>query len=328
MESISDYLVQLADKLDREDKKEAADAVDKIIRTASLEKIAQYVGVIGYVLKQNRAMANCIRKKRVSSKGPMQEVVLSCLKEYQDGQDYNDTDWTSKYAKVIETRPDLFSDAHICLLAQIGETNNIPEHLKNVKEAQAIVQDKYIQSIIDNFEQLGEIFRKEARGDSRLPFKVAAPPSPRSWWQRFLRPTDSWFRSTTRGRNDDARAEMDRILEKLMEITYVGQQLRLQISRLKHEMTSTRSAIDPTVQQTIMDLDPDNWKDVTQLLATIENNLVHLPFDSATYVRDIHEKMNNIYDHLNEIQGLMKNLRQRDAVMGWENDPLPSPTDE
>lgn len=69
--NLSEYLANLADRLDRDGKIKSANAVDNLLQNGSLEKVAQYVGAIGYVLKQERAMANCIRQKRVSSSGPM-----------------------------------------------------------------------------------------------------------------------------------------------------------------------------------------------------------------------------------------------------------------
>ena len=82
MDKIRMYLVEISDRLEREVKTTCVDAIDELVKTSSLKKVAQYVGVIGYVLKQERAMSNCIRKKRAaSSSEPMQEIVLGCLKE-------------------------------------------------------------------------------------------------------------------------------------------------------------------------------------------------------------------------------------------------------
>jgi len=48
---IKDHLIELADQLDKTGQTSCADAVDNLIKTAFLEKVAQYVRVIGYVLK-------------------------------------------------------------------------------------------------------------------------------------------------------------------------------------------------------------------------------------------------------------------------------------
>jgi hypothetical protein len=329
----NEYLVQLADKLDASGHTDVANIVDDVIRHESLNKVAQYVGAIGYVLKQNRAMQNCIRKKRVSSKGPMQEVILGCLREYQDSQDYNDTEWTSKYAEVVKAKPDLFDAAHIELLAQIAEANDMEHHVARVRQLcdsleKNAIEDGTIEPVLDNLDILGEIIAKEVGAESRLPFKEAAPASPRSWWQRLFRPTDSWWRDTTRGRNDDARLEMDQVLENLMEITSVAQTIRLQVSQLKHQILSTSSPVTDEMKQLVNDLNPDNWRNSLQVLMRLENNMGQLPFDAANYIRNIHQQMDGVYQRLQSIQGLMKNLRQRDAILGWQGDQLASPTEE
>ena len=108
---ITDHLVKLSDSLDKAGKSQCSNIVDGLIKDRSITKIAQYVGVIGYVLKQNRAIANCVRKKRVANSGSMQEVVLDCLKEYQDGQEYGNNEWTAKYAQVIEDSPKDFGSS-------------------------------------------------------------------------------------------------------------------------------------------------------------------------------------------------------------------------
>ena len=145
MLDLTTYLITLADKFDKEGNTTCADAVDRLLlKTASLEKVAQYVGAIGYVLKQNRAMMNCIRKKRVASKGSMQDVVMSCLKEYQDGQDYHDTQWTSKYAEIISQKPNLFKTCHLSFLHDLGTAWDIETHINNVRTAAQIFKDNEV----------------------------------------------------------------------------------------------------------------------------------------------------------------------------------------
>lgn len=148
MSDLIQHLVTLANDLDNNNKFASADVVDNLLTSGSLVKVAQYVGVIGYVLKQNRAMGNCIRKKRASSDGPMQEVIMDCIKEYQDGQDYDDNEWTSKYAQVIQQVPskNTFSD----FLNILGKENEISKHAKTVVEAHTKLASENIQDNIIN----------------------------------------------------------------------------------------------------------------------------------------------------------------------------------
>ena len=166
---IDKFLIQLADKLDTLGHTKVADAVDDVMANRSLHKMAQYVGAIGYVLRQNRAMGNCIRKKRVASKKAMQEVVMECLSEYQKGNSYNDTEWAEKYASIIRKKPSLFKDAHITLLAQISEANELPDHVAKVREVCSMLDEvgvdhDEIKNIVDNFNEVGKIIQKEVGG--------------------------------------------------------------------------------------------------------------------------------------------------------------------
>lgn len=335
---LNDYLVELADKLDAQGKKEAANAVDDVIQAGSLSKLAQYVGVIGYALKQNRAMSNCIRKKRVSSKAPMQSVVLDCLKEYQDGQSYDDNEWASKYAQVVQQRPNLF-DATVSFLTQISLANDMDAHLKRVIALDEALEkcasrDEQISSTLDNYLILRDMLARDALANKEVgnhnqpPFKVAAPASPRGWWQRLLRPTDSWWRDTSRGRNDDARFEMDQILDNLIQLTDITGQARLQISYLRQQILGSITPVDPKLKQLVTDLSPDNWRDASRIISEIERYVGQLPFETANYLRNIHQQMQTVYQRLQNIQRLMTNLRQRDAVLGWGDDTLAAPTED
>ena len=163
---INAYLVDLADKLDRQGHKVCADAVDSMIGNQSLVKVAQYVGAIGYVLKQNRALCNCIRRKRVTANSSMQEVIMDCLKEYQDGQDYRDNEWTSKYASVIRSSPDRFKNAHLEYIAQLGSQNNISQHIVEVEKVAQIlennkVNDNFLTTVLNHIKQFGNIIQKD-----------------------------------------------------------------------------------------------------------------------------------------------------------------------
>jgi hypothetical protein len=172
MLDIQDQLIELSDNLDAKKLYHCANAVDGLLQAHSLQKVAQYVGVIGYVLKQNRAMSNCIRKKRASSSGSMQEVVLSCLKEYQDGQQYDNNEWTGKYAQVIQHTPDNFDDLHLTMLSGIAKESNIEDHLSQLEKTAKIlnkhnIKNTVVHTVLSHVDILGGILAKEVRDETR-----------------------------------------------------------------------------------------------------------------------------------------------------------------
>ncbi len=188
---LNDHLLELSDRLDKTGKLECADSVDGLISSGSLQKVAQYVGAIGYVLKQNRALGNCYRKKRAETSGPMQEIVLQCIKEYQDGQQYDNTEWSAKYAQVLEQNPENFDTLHLELIKILGEEAEMKEHLAKVEQTASLLkengeEDDIINSVLSHVESLGGILKKE--GSSYYPFKLAAAPTERNWWSRLWAP--------------------------------------------------------------------------------------------------------------------------------------------
>lgn len=161
-----DYFVALADTLDSEGFNKCAGLLDDAMSNNSIVKVAQYVGAIGYVLKQERAMSNCIRKKRVASSGSMQEVVLDCLKEYQDSQSYTDTEWTSKYAQVVKSLPDKFSSCHKDFIKEFATFNDIDKHIELVRTAQIFLSqhgksDDILNQIIEGFDALNNLIEEK-----------------------------------------------------------------------------------------------------------------------------------------------------------------------
>lgn len=324
MDKISEQLIQLSDKLDKAGKIKCANAIDGLLEHQSLTKVAQYVGVIGYVLKQNRAMGNCIRKKRVADTGSMQEVVLGCLKEYQDGQQYSNTEWVSKYAQIVQQFPDEFASSHIDFLESMAEENNIVQHVARVKQAQTILANEGEQNVVINqiafdLESLDRIL-KEGDADPS-PFKVAAPQSPRSRWSRFWSP--SWSRG---GKDKDTQFEMDAVLDSLMDIQGDVQQIRGGISQMRYY---SRSIQDPTIQQSLQSLSDTNWEQTTkgiyalqQALGSFQQNNIEdkVALDQAQELvqisSQIEENVEQVFEEIKNVQKNMYNLRRRDPVKG------------
>ena len=330
MDKISEQLIQLSDKLDKAGKTKCANAIDGLIEHQSLAKVAQYVGVIGYVLKQNRAMGNCIRKKRASSTGSMQEVVLGCLKEYQDGQQYDNNEWTSKYAQVVQQFPDQFTTSHIDFLETLAEENGIIQHIARVKQAQTMLtqnneQNDCINQIAFDLESLERVL-KEGDGDHR-PFKLAAPQSPRSRWSRFWSP--SWSRG---GKDKDTQFEMDAVLESLMNIQGDIQQIRGGISQMRYHSGVVQ---DPNIQQRLQALSDTNWeqtingiRDIQQSLGTLQqsNPADETALSLVQASSQIEENIEQVFEEIRNVQQNMYNLRLRDPVKGRGN--LKSATEE
>ena len=320
MDKIPEQLIQLSDKLDKAGKTKCANVIDELIKHQSLTKVAQYVGVIGYVLKQNRAMGNCIRKKRASSTVPMQEIVLGCLREYQEGQQYDNTEWALKYAQVVQQFPDQFASCHVDFLETLAEENNMNQHMDRVKMAQNTlkqedVQDSLINQIAFDLESLERVL-KEGDADHR-PFKVAAPPSQRNRWNRFWSP--SW---TRRGKDKDTQFEMDAVLESLTNIQRDVQQIRSGISQMRYQ---SRVIQNPTVQQHLQSLSDTNWEQTTNGLYGLQQTLGAAqqtdPTDRSILnlvqtSSQIDENIEQIFTEIRNVQENMYNLRLRDPVKG------------
>lgn len=347
MTHIENYLIELADKLDSLGKLSSANAVDNLIKTASLEKVAQYVGVIGYVLKQERAMQNCIRRKRASSSGAMQEIILSCLKEYQDGQDYTDDQWTSKYAQVIRKNPSLFKEAHLDFLATIGHDWDMETHVNNVRTAAGVLRDEQVDEekinmILSHINTLGEILSKEAAGIAR-PFKSAAP-SKRSWWSRFWNPgqKDTWSPlgwgdtgKRRRGYGDDLDLDtgIQYLVQQVSTIGNMARSTNRTIDRLKRQ---NKNLVEETayyspenvatarrIRQTIEDLDPADWDKTSKQILELARETQ----GAKTYNADLFNKVVEFAKHLNKLRAniddsidniyaAMHDIRGHQAMLG------------
>jgi len=330
MDRISESLIQLSDQLDQAGNVKCANIIDDLLKERSLHKVAQYVGVIGYVLKQNRAMGNCVRKKRVASQASMQEVVLECLSEYQDGQEYGTNDWTSKYAEVIQQAPTKFASTHVDFLNAVAEENKLSDHISRVKEAHSFllkskIEDHLINEVVANLDELEKSLKEG--DDAHRPFKVAAPPSERSRWSRFWSP--SW---TRRGKDKDAQYEMDTVLESIMNISSSAQQIRSNIARLKHE---ARRFQNPQLVENINGLSPTDWNTINARMDNIRHIVASMhgqnPDDPEIarpleVLSDLSGNVRTIHDQISRVQRNMYNLRLRDAVKGRGN--LPAATDE
>lgn len=102
MDQIIKALAMIANDLDDKGLLAFADAVDKIADTALDIKVAQYVGIQGYWIRNSRCWGNCLRQKKTSSpEKPSQEIWASCHKEYLESLGSPDSTW-DKYAGSSE----------------------------------------------------------------------------------------------------------------------------------------------------------------------------------------------------------------------------------
>lgn len=340
MEDLNSHLISLADKLDKDGKLVCSNVLDDLIQNNSLNKVAQYVGVIGYVLKQNRAMGNCVRKKRASSDRAMQEIVMECLKEYQDGQSYQDTEWHSKYAQSIINRPDDIHKSHIELITNFSQQQNIEEHINRVQKTASILEqndvyDETINKVLSHINILADILRKDSVNPRS--FKLAAPPSPRGRWSRLWTPNQfswsnpmSWRGRWQRGEDKDTKTEMDEVLRHMQGVSLLTQKIRDTIANLQNQVAS-QDFTNPETKQLIglispqiQLLDPANWR--KNVVAT--QNMIHLLSTSKikeskikeSKIKDLIYGLNHnnklVDDHIKNIQLNMSTLRQRNVIKG------------
>lgn len=332
MLNLTDYLLELSDKLDKSGKLTCADAVDSLIKTASLQKIAQYVGAIGYVLKQNRAMMNCIRKKRVASDDPMQKVILDCLHEYQDGQDYNDTEWTSKYAQVIKRLPYAFKTAHIDLVKSIFESNDLSTHIQELQKVSSVleehnVKDQVINKVLEHVEALHQVLKEE---DQSLPFKVASQESSRPWWRRIFSPSKKhWWapRSwTLRGDLQDTLTEIKNVRGYITDILSVVRLMKDHIVDTRDNIASlvgTNEDIElKFILETFNKINPNNATATFMALPILRKQIADISMNHPIS-RHLHQLTNflqnskiRLNSYFGDIGRELDNLSNRSIVSG------------
>ena len=325
MTDLNNHLIELSDQFDKIGKQACADEIDGLIESGSLTKVAQYVGVIGYVLKQNRAMCNCIRKKRVANSGSMQDVILQCLKEYQDGQDYQDNKWTSKYAQNVTQHPEKFNKAHLSLIKEMGQSD-LPEHINEVRKVASVLKDnemddEVINNILSHVQTLGEMLQKEAA--NTRPFKVAADPANKSKWSRFWdaswNPLSTW-RQENRARSDDQEMdrELDELTDKIMNISTLTDTMKDEILHLKAQ---ARYIPDKEASKVISELNIDDWMqtqhDIDQLqraLGGSSTSPTRPVNDAIALSKELGKTRDTIKSDMGSIRSLLQSLARRDAV--------------
>jgi len=102
MKNINDKLIKIASDLESKGLKNSSSIVRSAEKVLSNFKMAQYVGVQGYWLKNRRCWDNCYRQKRTSQPGTSaQEVWMECWDEYKGSINNPESTW-AKYADKSE----------------------------------------------------------------------------------------------------------------------------------------------------------------------------------------------------------------------------------
>jgi len=97
-EKIIEKLNKIANSLDEKKLYKEANKIDKISNNVFDIKLAQYVGVQGYAIRNSRCMDNCKRIKKSKNKNlTSQQVWEECWKEYKDSINNDNSKW-DKYA--------------------------------------------------------------------------------------------------------------------------------------------------------------------------------------------------------------------------------------
>ena len=109
MSKVITALANLATKLDNAKLTKAADVLDSV--NANVLKIvtAQYEGIQGYWVRNQRCWSNCYRQKREATNKPAQEVWFECQKEYEASLGKDSSPW-DKYANEL---PNLIKTASV-----------------------------------------------------------------------------------------------------------------------------------------------------------------------------------------------------------------------
>lgn len=100
MANLIEKLAGLATQLDNAKLTKAADIVDSINNNVLRIVTAQYEGVQGYWVRNQRCWSNCYRQKRQSSDKPAQVIWSECQSEYEESLGKDNSAW-DKYAEGL-----------------------------------------------------------------------------------------------------------------------------------------------------------------------------------------------------------------------------------
>jgi len=194
MDQIIQELVEVANILDNKGHSSFADIVDKVANTALDVKVAQYVGVQGYWIRNTRCWGNCIRQKRANSPTkPTQEVWSDCHKEYLNSLGSPNSVWdryagsSDKMIKSSEAKQYFHKSLQSKVNNKIASGSDVREAVLASLEEQ---KNEHFDKLIAASNDLLKIADKLSSDDLDLSLRTASAASGLSKAARWWHPAD------------------------------------------------------------------------------------------------------------------------------------------
>lgn len=158
-------LKEASDSLDKRGLHKIADHVDDVLGSYSKIKVAQFVGIQGYAVRNSRCWGNCYRQKRAKKQElSAQEVWEECWEEYKESINNPESGW-EKYASKDDNFKKFASD-HKKTISKI--VDNFKKHYErsleegyNHGESFVIASNEIVNDVtdrlLDNAEKLSMI---------------------------------------------------------------------------------------------------------------------------------------------------------------------------
>ena len=178
MEKIVKNLTKIASSLDSQNRIKLASKIDKFTNDLVNIKTAQYVGVQGYWIRNERCWSNCYRQKRAESPKKASQVVWQeCQNEYVESINNPTSGW-EKYAqgtkqiklseankKIIQAEKEFFNKT-VAEKVEHGVSPNVAVYytIEERKAEYAKEQIKLANSMLEFAEEINQKgFKKEAK---------------------------------------------------------------------------------------------------------------------------------------------------------------------
>ena len=235
MKTINDKLTKISSTLEDKGLKKTSLVVKDAIKAVHNYKMAQYVGIQGYWLKNRRCWDNCYRHKRTSQPGtPAQEVWMECWDEYKESINNEKSTW-GKYAGVDDSLKigskkerkwgSMFANK---VEAKVKEGLNRPEAIYSVIESEAqAYSSKIIQAssdlmaLADTLVNNGhkDIGKEMAEISIEILKEADFQGQQQNWVGRGVDKVKNFFRGF-RGRNDasDVVAKIQDVVKRVNEL--------------------------------------------------------------------------------------------------------------
>jgi len=179
MEKIVKNLTKIASNLDSRKQIKLASQIDKFSDSLMQIKTAQYVGIQGYWIRNERCWSNCYRQKRAKTPDKASQVIWQeCQNEYVESINNPTSGWekyaadvslkkfASKHQKeLIETERKIFNDAITRKVANgMAPVIAVYDTIEQRKTSYINEQTKLANSMLEFAEEISkEGFEKEAK---------------------------------------------------------------------------------------------------------------------------------------------------------------------